>query len=462
MARSACLALVLAFATFPASAGAGAAIRRPVVPLTAALAASLERDTGEAPPAETVARVAQDLLAARALRQAQAPCRAEIEAAGLDDVLAALGLDPAAVGRLVVAGNGPGFAEGDVVEVRGRAGAPTALVFSLDAAGARALERAGVAPPDCGVEVAVAERVAPEVVAAAPAATCSYDEIEAFAGKLRASRLNPMEVLLTLPARAVNAALEVGHFSSTAYGWDLPTPVPDECLDRIGVYGSAELVRDTPWTKVLTLYVKPGSVAFFDVDPDAASGCSIGHLLISEIQTRGSNGGSDEFIELFNPTPSPVMLDGSWSVQVRSSTAASYGTRWTGKGAVLPAGRHFLIVMCGATGYDGTIPGDDTFSPSVTDASSVRLMRGAELVDALCFGYDAASRQVFLTGAGFTCEGTPALNPHDNSIWTNVDASLERQPGGTAGNCTDTGDNTVDVFSNSTPTPLNTQSPPTP
>ena len=78
-------------------------------------------------------------------------------------------------------------------------------------------------------------------------------------------------------------------------------------------------------------------------------------------------------------------------------------------------------------------------------------------MDAVCYYFGSNPFD-----ATFTCEGTPILNPHDNTTNTDTDASIERKPGGTAGNCTDTGDNASDFQATMPATPLCTSSPPTP
>jgi len=171
-------------------------------------------------------------------------------------------------------------------------------------------------------------------------------------------------------------------------------------------------------------------------------------------------GASDELIELYNATPSPVTLDGNWKLEGRSAGGASYTTRWIGAGGTIPPYGHYLIV---GSSYTQLPAGDDMLSSSITDAGSVRLLNGTAVVDAICYYFDATTQLAF-TG-DYSCEGSPVSNqPHDNSstATSNVDVSLERKPGGTGGNCTDTDDNTADFDIASPAYPENTQSPATP
>ncbi len=100
----------------------------------------------------------------------------------------------------------------------------------------------------------------------------------------------------------------------------------------------------------------------------------------------------------------------------------------------------------------------------MTDASSVVLSQNGNAVDAVCFYFDTTT-QTDLSGTGFICNGTPVSNlPHNNTSGSgsSVDVSIERAPGGTAGNCTDTGDNAADFISQTPATPQDVASAPTP
>jgi Lamin Tail Domain len=192
------------------------------------------------------------------------------------------------------------------------------------------------------------------------------------------------------------------------------------------------------------------------------STCSIGHLLISQIRSRGAGGAADEFVELYNPTASPVTLDTNWKIEARSSSSTSYSDRWTGTGKVIPAYGHFLIT---GTGYTQTPASDESLSTGITDATSLLLVQGTTNVDAVCYGYDATTNGTFTSDTTYTCAGTPADNlPHDNSTsaTSDTDVSITRKPGGTGGNCTDTGDNSSDFAATAPAAPMSTASPPTP
>lgn len=184
------------------------------------------------------------------------------------------------------------------------------------------------------------------------------------------------------------------------------------------------------------------------------------------MRSRGLGGGSDEFIEIYNPTPSPIVLDSTWTLQARTADLAvtDYTVRWTGKGKTIPAHGHFLVG--GATYVDGP-PRDDALTVPITDAASVVLARNNLVIDALCYYVTGAQLTDLLTPFPVTfnpfyCNGLPIASPHDDTTATNKDISLERRPGGGAGNCVNSGDNSDDFVTQSPATPDNTTSAPAP
>jgi hypothetical protein len=183
--------------------------------------------------------------------------------------------------------------------------------------------------------------------------------------------------------------------------------------------------------------------------------------VISEVRSRGVGAGSDEFVELWNPTAATVQLDATWLIEGRSATAAAYNARWKGM-AGLAIGPHGHFLIAGST-YVQLPMADDKLITGITDATSLRLVQGATTIDALCYQYSPATAMAF--DATYSCEGAPVSNlPHNDGSGaaSNADASLERLPGGQGGNCVDTDDNTADFAPRSPAGPESTQSPPTP
>ncbi len=82
-------------------------------------------------------------------------------------------------------------------------------------------------------------------------------------------------------------------------------------------------------------------------------------VVISEFRTRGPNGASDEFVELFNVTNSPIDI-GGWKIN-GSNSGGTVSTRVTiTTGTMIPAHGHFLATNSSTSGgpYSGSVPGN--------------------------------------------------------------------------------------------------------
>ncbi|AKT43152.1 lamin tail domain-containing protein [Chondromyces crocatus] len=179
-------------------------------------------------------------------------------------------------------------------------------------------------------------------------------------------------------------------------------------------------------------------------------------VVISEARSRGLGGANDDFLEIYNPMSVPVVLDNQWKIEARGSDAQNYTTRWTGSGATLPPHGHFLI---GGSAYTQMPTRDAALSSGLADAGSVRLVHANQVLDALCYYTTPATLTQLQNGVNFSCEQTPIQNPTGTS---NVDRSLERMPGGAAGNGTDTNNNSADFAPREPAFPQNLASAPTP
>ena len=101
-------------------------------------------------------------------------------------------------------------------------------------------------------------------------------------------------------------------------------------------------------------------------------------VVISEFRTRGPNGGNDEFIELSKLTGSPINISG-W--QIKGSNAnGDVTTRATIiNGVRLSPDCHYLLTNPNSTGgpYSGSVPGNQTFGPGITDDGGIALRDAA-------------------------------------------------------------------------------------
>jgi predicted extracellular nuclease len=154
-------------------------------------------------------------------------------------------------------------------------------------------------------------------------------------------------------------------------------------------------------------------------------------VVISEFRTRGPNGGSDEFVELYNATGATVPI-GGWQIR-GSNSAGTTSTRATiTAGTTLGAGCHYLVTNSSTSGgpYSGTVAGDQTYATGITDDGGIglTLSDGTTVVD-----------QAGMSAGSAYKEGTTLT-----ALTTNVDRGYERKPGGTSGSGQDTDDNSAD------------------
>jgi hypothetical protein len=82
-------------------------------------------------------------------------------------------------------------------------------------------------------------------------------------------------------------------------------------------------------------------------------------IVISEFRTRGPNGASDEFIELYNPTNRSINI-GGWKIRASSSSGTLSTRMIINDGVAIGPNAHFLATNL--SGYSGAVAGDQTFS----------------------------------------------------------------------------------------------------
>jgi uncharacterized protein (TIGR03437 family) len=166
--------------------------------------------------------------------------------------------------------------------------------------------------------------------------------------------------------------------------------------------------------------------------------------VISEFRTRGPNGASDEFIEIYNNSDS-VLEVGGWKLR-GSSSGGTTTTRLTiSAGTRIPGHGHFLAVNSG--GYSGSVSGDQAYTSGIANDGGL----------ALTLPDDSIVDQVGLSAGSTYKEGM-----HLASLPSDANQSYERRPGGVNGSGQDSNDNFSD-FQLLTPSdPQNMSSSPTP
>ena len=149
-----------------------------------------------------------------------------------------------------------------------------------------------------------------------------------------------------------------------------------------------------------------------------------GDLLISEFRLRGSGGASDEFVEIYNPSPIGYTInafDGSSGFAVAASAG---GLRFIiPNGTVIPAGGHYLGVNSAGyslatypAGNGTTATGDATYTTEIPDNTGIALFNTstagnftlANRLDAV--GPNTEANPIYVEGTGYPPLGVQSLN----------------------------------------------------
>jgi hypothetical protein len=167
-------------------------------------------------------------------------------------------------------------------------------------------------------------------------------------------------------------------------------------------------------------------------------GCTLDHLVISEVRTRGPDGGNQDFIEIFNATTAPITLGADHHIDARGEDSGNYGERWRGDGTItIPAGGRALLANEEDDNPLGGAEPDDVYQSGIPDGASVVLYEGETVVDAVCFTCEGQLDE------DYVCEGTPLSR--GATCGDDGDASVQRRPEGGVDSCTDTDENATDL-----------------
>ena len=168
------------------------------------------------------------------------------------------------------------------------------------------------------------------------------------------------------------------------------------------------------------------------------------HIVISEIMAGSEKNNNHDFVELYNPQSEAVNLEG-YTLSYQLDRENDYITlyHWDSY-TLIPAFGHYLL---GYNGENFDLSVDADFNQNlISSKGSLTLLNGSDKIqDTLCWGKQTCRNM----------EGSPAT-------FLVKSKSLERLPGGQAGNSTDTGSNADDFILNGHPTPQNSGSPITP
>jgi plastocyanin len=189
-------------------------------------------------------------------------------------------------------------------------------------------------------------------------------------------------------------------------------------------------------------------------------------LVISQVYGGGGNTGApaalyrNDFIELFNPTSSPVSING-WSVQYASATGGFTTVNTTTLTGIVQPFSYFLIQEAAGTNITTTIPlpsPDLTGSiPMGATAGKVALVNNSTVLPCGAAGVRCWPTQTLTSLIDYVGYG-PTANDYEGSGPTavlNNNSSAVRATGG----CTDSDNNSADFTVVSPPTPRNSASP---
>ncbi|HJL14821.1 MAG TPA: lamin tail domain-containing protein [Sandaracinaceae bacterium LLY-WYZ-13_1] len=109
-----------------------------------------------------------------------------------------------------------------------------------------------------------------------------------------------------------------------------------------------------------------------------------GLIVISELRTRGPDGATDEFVELYNRSGLDVNVQGL-DLRYRSSSGTEAGRATVSSRTVIPAGGFLLF---GSSGFSGPTPDvPDHWSSGFADGGgSVLIVAGGEVIDLVGWG----------------------------------------------------------------------------
>ncbi|HEU4919622.1 MAG TPA: lamin tail domain-containing protein, partial [Candidatus Limnocylindrales bacterium] len=214
-------------------------------------------------------------------------------------------------------------------------------------------------------------------------------------------------------------------------------------MDRVRHVGSLVVLAALLLASVGQPDDRPPGTRTPESDLAAAVGWPTSTLLVSEIVTGGASA-SDEFAELTNAGATAIDLTGHELVYVASSGSTVTRKAAWASATILGPGAHLLVAN--VSGAFAAVA-DATYSGGFAASGGALVLRpiGGEPIDAVGWG-DATN--VFV-------EGSAAAPPPAGS-------SIERLPGGSAGNGTDTNDNQADFAVQAVPSPQSLASAPVP
>jgi hypothetical protein len=185
------------------------------------------------------------------------------------------------------------------------------------------------------------------------------------------------------------------------------------------------------------------AMTIFWVQPVTAGSTTV---VIGEFRTRGPNGLSDEFVELYNLSANQVDISG-WKLKGSSNTGYIMVRATVPANTILQPYQHYLFAVSGYSG--GTTP-DQTYSTGITDDGGIAITTASDII----------VDQVGMSNGSAYKEGTilTPMSVDQNQSYARKPDTLSSYGGHKNG--TDTDDNASDfIFNSGSSSPENMSSP---
>lgn len=174
----------------------------------------------------------------------------------------------------------------------------------------------------------------------------------------------------------------------------------------------------------------------------------VNHIVISEIQIRGTgtNAASKDFIELYNPTSSPINLQGLRLFRrTQAGTTDNNVEVWNTSTTVKPFG--YYLWASSANGYAASISADESSGNNIgtDDSIAIKVSSTGATLDAVAWGSGHAAPYVE-TSAFSTNPGSGESIERKAYIWSNASSMSSGGFDQFNGNGHDTDNNANDFF----------------
>lgn len=182
---------------------------------------------------------------------------------------------------------------------------------------------------------------------------------------------------------------------------------------------------------ILNVFFLFGASFFIFNNSASAESTLVDHLVISEIQFAGQSAG-DEFVELYNPTASPVDIS-LWSLQYKSVTGSTFYKKNFSDATIISAGGFFLIAH---KEYVGSVAPDimhSSFSLAssgniflVSSHDTLETIESALIIDAFSWNDLDVGKSLERKAQENSTSGTMTIGGEDNTLGNGFDSNNDQ------------------------------------